>query len=340
MAPRSEAVRLAEAWRALAGKAGSSGWQIVHLMQLDQTVLFAGRQKPDDREAVLIGFRHARLPPAGQLPVGRGFAVEATRHPSLPQLVLLALTRQQGAKLDLFEAMAHDLITLIAEAPRDDEQLVANAALARIRAWQDFMSHQRSSLLSDEEEIGLYGELIVLGQLLASLPGTSAVVEMWQGPLRGLHDFVFPHGALEAKATIAATGFRATIGSLEQLDLAIRSPIYLAAVRLMTDPDGGISLPQRVSELRSQLSAISGHASEIFALRLLRAGYVEEFAGRYTRKFALSDLRWIQVGGDFPVLSLASVPHGVVSARYVIDLDTLALPTTSLTTILEATGLK
>jgi hypothetical protein len=340
MAPRSDLVRLAEAWRALAGKAGSSGWQIVHLVQLDKVIVLAGRQKPDDREAVLIGFRQARFPPANQLPVGRGFAVEATRHPSLPQLFLLALTRQQGAKIDLFEAMAHDLIALIAEAADSDEQAVANAVLARIRAWQDFMSHQRSGFLSDDEEIGLYGELVVLGQLLASLPGTGAVVEMWQGPLRGLHDFVFPHGALEAKATTAVNGFRATIGSLEQLDLAIKSPIYLAAVRLVADLDGGLSLPQRVSELRSQLSALSGEASEIFSLRLLRAGYVDAFADRYTRQFGLSDLRWIQVSGDFPVLSLVTVPRGVVSARYVIDLDVLPLPTTSLTTILEATGLK
>ncbi|MFB9971725.1 hypothetical protein ACFFMP_17775 [Pseudoroseomonas cervicalis] len=74
-------------------------------MQLGEAIL-AGRQKPDDREALLLDFRHARLPPPSQLPAGRGFSVEATRHPSPHSS--LALTRQQGARTDLFEAMAQD----------------------------------------------------------------------------------------------------------------------------------------------------------------------------------------------------------------------------------------
>ena len=60
MAPRSDAVRLAEAWRALAGDAGGSGWRTVHLVQLGEVAILAGRQKPDDREALLLDFRHAR----------------------------------------------------------------------------------------------------------------------------------------------------------------------------------------------------------------------------------------------------------------------------------------
>jgi hypothetical protein len=339
MAHRSEAVRLTEAWRALAGDSGGSGWRTVHLVQLGDVAVLAGRQKPDDREALLIGFCEVRLPPPSQLPAGRGFSVEATRHPNLPNLLLLALTRQQGARTDLFEAMAQDLIALLADSTHEDEQTIADAVLARIRAWQDFMSHQRAGILSEDEEIGLHGELVVLEQLLAALPGNAAAVDMWQGPLRGLHDFVLPVGALEAKATTSATGFRATIGSLEQLDLSIRSPIYVAATRLVGS-DFGSTLPQRVAQLRALLATCGGQAGHSFSARLLHAGYIDAFADRYTRRLIVSDLRWIEVSADFPLLTAASVPRGVVSARYVIDLDMRPLPTTSLTTILEAAGLK
>lgn len=339
MARRSDAVRLAEAWRALAGNAGGSGWQTVHLLQLGEVAILAGRQKPEDREALLIGFRHARLPPPSQLPAGRGFSVDATRHPSLPNLLLLALTRQQDARTDLFEAMAQDLISLLADALHEDEQTVADAVLARIRAWQDFMSYPRTGILTEDEEIGLHGELVVLEQLVAALPDSAAVVDMWQGPLRGLHDFMLPVGALEVKATTSVTGFRAQIGSLEQLDLSIRSPVFLAAVRLAAS-NAGQTLPQRVAQLRTLLIMCGGQAGQNFSARLLRAGYVDAFADRYTRRLIASDLRWIEVSADFPLLTPASVPRGVVSARYVIDLDMHLLPTTSLTTILEAAGLK
>ena len=143
--------------------------------------------------------------------------------------------------------MAQDLIALLADAVHEDEQTVADAVIDRIRAWQDFMSYPRAGILSEDEEIGLHGELVVLELLLAALPDSARVVEMWRGPLRGLHDFMLPIGALEAKATTAVAGFRATIGSLEQLDLSIRSPIYLAAVRLAVS-SAGLTLSQRVEQ--------------------------------------------------------------------------------------------
>jgi hypothetical protein len=235
--------------------------------------------------------------------------------------------------------MAQDLIALLADALHEDEQTVADAVLARIRAWQDFMSYPRAGILSEDEEIGLHGELVVLERLLTALPDSAAVVDMWQGPLRGLHDFMLPVGALEVKATTSVTGFRAQIGSLEQLDLSIRSPIYLAAVRL-TVSSAGLTLSQRVALLRSSLTTCGGQAGQTFEARLLRGGYINAFADRYVRRLIVSDLRWIDVISDFPLLTPASVPRGVLSARYVINLDMCPLPTTSLTTILEAVGLK
>lgn len=196
MAPQSKTVRLSEAWRALAGNSVGSGWQTVHLAQLGQVSILAGRQKPDDLEALLIGFRHVRLPPPSQLPAGKGFSVEATRHPGVSNLLLLALTRQHGARTDLFETMAHDVIALLAAAPHEDEKAVADSVLARIHAWQDFRSLPRAGILSEEEEIGLHGELIVLERLLSALQDSAAVMAMWQGPLRGLHDFKLPIGSL------------------------------------------------------------------------------------------------------------------------------------------------
>jgi hypothetical protein len=104
--------------------------------------------------------------------------------------------------------------------------------------------------------------------------------------------------------------------------------------------NAGLTLLQRVAQLRALLTTCGGQAGQSFSARLLRAGYVDAFADRYTRRLTASDLRWIEVSADFPLLTAALVPRGVVSARYVIDLDMSPLPTTSLTTILEAAGLK
>lgn len=337
MAPGNDTAGLAAAWRALAGAGDNEGWRIVPLMARGAISVLAGRRKPDDLEALLLGFRYARLPRGSRLPAGRGFAVEVIRHPAFPAGTLLALTRQRGAGLDLFEMMAGDLVTSVQRVAGEDEQAGADTVIARIAAWQDFMQRDRGGILGEEEEIGLHGELVVLEQIMAGSTDVRSAVEMWKGPLDGLHDFVLPEGAIETKASTASTGFRANIASFDQLDLAIRSPLYVAAVRF--SPGEGMSLPERIDCIRAQTTARSPTVLQELNLLLVRAGYADALAERYTRRLRLVELRLFEVTDVFPALTARLVPRGVVAARYVVDLDSLPLPTTSLPRILQTAGL-
>ena len=195
-----------------------------------------------------------------------------------------------------------------------------------------------SGILGGEDEIGLHGELHILMGLIEGLGNAAAAVDAWEGPLHGLHDFVLSVGAIEVKSTASAVGFRATISSLDQLDPAMRSPLHVAAVRLAEDA-AGMTLPERVTVARARISEASAAAEQAFSLRLLRFGYIDAMAGHYTRRLKVVDVRLFAVSGGFPVLTTRSVPQGVVSAHYVIDLDALGLPITSLTDVLQNTGL-
>jgi hypothetical protein len=128
------------------------------------------------------------------------------------------------------------------------------------------------------------------------------------------------------------------ISSLDQLDPAVRSPLHIAAVRL-ADDGSGATLSERVSAVRERVSRSSAATDQDFSLRLLRAGYIEAMAGHYTRRLRAADVRLFAVSGAFPALTVRSVPHGVVSARYVIDLDAVGLPVTSLDDVLRKAGL-
>jgi hypothetical protein len=339
MAPRSEALRLSDAWRALGGLPGENGWRSTHLATVGPCRVLAARHMPDDREALLLGFQDVRLPSASDLPSGKGFLVQAVKDPALPGLSLIALARQPGAKLDLFEAMAQDLVSLLwDEAGASDARVVVDRVIARIRAWQEFMLRDRGGLLSEEDEIGLHGELHILMELMDRFRDAAAAVTAWEGPLRGLHDFALPVGAIEVKSTAAAVGFRATIASLDQLDPAIRSPLHLAAVRLADDASGS-TLPERASKAWERISESSLTAAQAFSLRMLRAGYIEAMAGHYTRRLQVTDVRLFAISAAFPALTARSVPPGVVSACYVTDLDVVGLLATSLADIFHDAGL-
>jgi len=209
-----------------------------------------------------------------------------------------------------------------AESSADETRLL-RVFLGRIRAWQEFM-RKGAQALSPESEIGLAGELTLLRAIIdAGLPLASAI-ESWVGPLDGVRDFEMGTGSLEVKATLSAVGFPAKIGSLEQLDDSARQPLFLAGARLR-QTDNGQSLPELVADMRD---VVAGYAEPVRLLseRLIAAGYFDAHADRYVRRFALADIRVVEVKDDFPRLTPGSVPLGVTKATYEIDLDKVLGP--------------
>lgn len=317
---------------------GNEGWRSTYLANIGISRVLAGRRMPEDTEALLLGFPGIRLSDKAALPSGRGFLVEVIQDPILPGLAFVALSRQPGARLNLFEIMAQDVVSVLREEEAtNDARIILARMLERIRAWQEFMARDRGGVLDEEDEIGLHGELHTLLELVDRFPDAVMAVNAWQGPIRGLHDFVLPLGALEVKSTTAPTGFRATISALDQMDPAVQSPLHLVAVRLV-EHAAGITLVERVALVRERVSRVSPSALQTFSLRVLQAGFIEAMAGHYTRRFQVSDVRLFPVAGSFPMLTIRSVPRGVISARYVIDLDAVDLPVVTFNDILHDVG--
>lgn len=319
---------LATAWRALAGSDGRDGWRIIELVTLERCRLLAARRMPEDREGLLVGFSGEVLPELVRLPTGRGFAVErVTEGPA--GFCWLALSRRDGAGLDLFTSMVQDVIQTL----RNNAAPSIEGLLRRIHLWQDFMARGSGTLLGPEGEIGLFGELHVLELLLDHVPDPESLLGSWTGPAGGLHDFLLGSGAVEVKTTLSSTGFRANISSLEQLDPAVRAPLGVAAVRLALSARGQ-TLPEKVLQLRERLPA-----APAFDMCLLQAGYLPEMTEHHVRRFMVSGFRLIEVDTGFPHLTPRSVPDGVVHARYTIDLETIRSGEMDLSTFLMMAGL-
>lgn len=320
MARASDAEALLQAWRALAGGSGGEGWRTIPLELGSPCRVLAGRRLPGDEEAVLVGFESVRLPSDAELPRGQGFRVATVAAGGLGGThVWLALSRRSAGSPELFAMMAADILDLLGGVSGGGSGRLLRVFLNRIRAWQDFMERGHERVLGPEAEVGLAGELVVLGALVdAGLPPGSAL-DAWQGPRNGLHDFVIGAGAIEVKATVSTAGFPARIGSLEQLDDSIRQPLFVGAVRLAVDPAGS-TLVDLVAGVRVLFAGDADQLSELDGL-LIRAGFLDEMAGRYVRRFALSNIALLPVTGGFPRLTRMNVGAGIRAARYEIDLD-------------------
>jgi len=329
--------RLHSAWRALGGGTHGDGWRTIPVDVAAPCQVLVGRRFPGDEEAVLVGFRFPSSRSFGALPVGRGFRVERPEGQFLGGAhEWFSLSRQATGGLEMFATMAADVIALL-EAYRDvgDERLFL-LFVGRIRAWQEFMEKGRDGVLSAEAEVGLFGELTILSRLINAGVPAAIALDCWQGPMDAIQDFEIGPGAIEVKATIAAAGFPATIGSLEQLDDAVRQPLFVAGVRLSVD-DTGLCLPDLVAAVRQKVRE-QIDSTALLDSRLLHVGFFDAFAERYVRRFLHVRTRVLLVDAGFPRLVPGVVAPAVTKARYVVDLDLVNSADVDLTTVLKQLG--
>lgn len=324
------------AWSSLAGGDHESGWQTISIAPAGPLLLSAGRRGPDDCEAFMVGFEAITLGSAIVLPEGQGFAVQRVVTKDRTTL-WLALTRKSDGSQELFLDMACNVAGALDEAAASATSVpnLLGVFLGRVGAWQEFM-RRGAKVMSAETEIGLVGELFTLLEIIKEGVPVGTVVESWVGPLDGVQDFVLGTGALEVKSTLAPSGFSARIGSLAQLDDSVRQPLFLIGMRLSQD-DIGHGLPALVHAARESVKQEPAAACALDD-RLIAGGYFDMHADRHTRRFKLSATIVVRVSDGFPRLTAGSVPLGVSSVTYDIDLDNATGLRIDITTALKQLG--
>jgi hypothetical protein len=307
------------AWSSLSGDDAEHGWRSIALTPSGPLDVRAGRRSPDNAEAVLVGFPTAKIPAADKLPEGQGFSVERADLEGAGKL-WIALSRKSAGSTELFAAMTCDVIGALddAVAAGDDEARLARVCIGRVGAWQEFM-RKGTQALSPEAEIGLVGELVILGTIISAGVAAAQSIESWGGPLGGIQDFQIGTGALEVKATLSAKGFPAKIGSLEQLDDSVRQPLFVAGARFR-QVESGQNLPEFIAAMRATIQG-NAEATRLLSERLLAAGYIDSHEGHYPRRFVLNDIRVVKVGEGFPRLTPGTAAAGITRVMYEIDLD-------------------
>ena len=151
---------------------------------------------------------------------------------------------------------------------------------ATINDYAHLWGKIRQERLSYEEEVGLFGELIDLKDLIGA--GHSDALKFWKGPSDGLHDFVDEgNWELEVKTSLNPNPI-VKVHPVTQLE-PIASPFHLVVVKLKSDKTNGTSLPEMIAEIESKLQT-SGD-KENFESLLEEAGYFTTDSQKYTRKF-------------------------------------------------------
>ena len=186
-------------------------------------------------------------------------------------------TRARGLFVE-FYALLEDLADRIQLAGTP----AGTAFLSTIANWKDLL--RPIERLSDEQQLGLWGELWLLQRLSKAL-GAPAAIAAWTGPLQEPHDFRLADQEIEVKATRSRRRSH-VISSIEQLEPSPDHQLYLLSLHLEPGGAGGTTLPEMVAAVRALCSGDSAAADTLEQRLLLGSRYAESDAPTYTDTFS------------------------------------------------------
>jgi hypothetical protein len=242
--------------------------------------------------------------------------------PDLQSIVVRVLEGAAGIFLDVSARSHHELIftTLVNMIVEAVEVQRRAPAAAVDRCLDDLRAALRPVApdLGVSEQIGLFGELWVLGNVLIPTLGARACL-LWSGPHRERHDFVGERVHIEVKTTTGSDE-RHEITRLDQLRAPPEKRLLLASVMLERSIGGAETVATMIDLVMMRLGS-DGRAIEVFEEALAKVGWHDGLrqTGALLR-FNLRDVHFFEVDGDFPRLPDDYVPpRGVVAVRYTID---------------------
>ncbi len=228
----------------------------------------------------------------------------------------IVVTLNESRFRNTFKVIATDII--YAAMLMTNEKDMVNIFCNKLNTWSYIFKAGIDNKLSEEEQVGLYGELTFIKKLLEETQiAESAIVEAWVGPNGEDKDFQYCNYAVEIKSSLNMAN-QLKIANLKQLDGTGLTALYLYHFAFAKTEGGPNTLSALIEELRNALS--SSPVADIFEDKLISVGYLDEDKERYTRSYVIQNESAYLVDITFPKIISSMVP-GVINAEYTIDLN-------------------
>jgi len=229
-------------------------------------------------------------------------------------LIILANNQHK----DVFSTLSEDLINRVSSITAEKELI--KQLINRLEKWRLLFEKIGQQGLSDEAQIGLYGELLFLKKFLHNNENKLFCIDTWKGPQRAVQDFQYSHWAVEVKTSHSKNQQKIHISSERQLDTSIIPAIFLYHFSIDVRDGYGESLNSIVNQLNNFLTSDTA-ALNSFNIKLLEYGYFYFQAHLYERTgYSIRKESVFLVKDDFPRITEDIIPPGVGDVRYSIIL--------------------
>lgn len=156
--------------------------------------------------------------------------------------------------------------------------------------WSGFFSNLSSTGLSEDTLKGIFGELILLRNMLRNSDSltVNSILESWKGPYDAVNDFESDLACIEVK-TKENSKPQVRISSEFQLATKPDKTLSLCIVSVVTDPIDGISISDLISQVRELIWERDGDMT-ILINALAKKGLISDYISTYDH-FKLSPLK-------------------------------------------------
>jgi hypothetical protein len=248
----------------------------------------------------------------------RAFSVDCGPVEGLPpDSTALILTLRDKDLTDLFGLLCSDLAETVGRCQA--RSAVPHDVVTVMERWRAFLQ-RRSALLTGEEVRGLIGELVTLARLI-TLFGAEQAVTAWKGPIGGIRDFESDSLHAETKTFTPSAGASIYISDALQLEAPSGLRLKLVCIALDQSPSGS-TLAQYVLALE-ELLAGTPSVIDLFRQRVAAAGFLPSMANALPETYVAFEPRVFEVRDGFPRITSTSIPPGVRSVRFAIELAVL-----------------
>lgn len=246
----------------------------------------------------------------------QGVSIELLVYPEFKEITFILLDNELDEVFALFIENIYESINDL-----ETESMVINQIIDSIAKWKKLFDKIKSTLLTEEQQKGLIGELMFINESLEHGVQNESIIENWFGPDYYNKDFIINNKGFEIKTT---TQDRPTIkiSSEQQLDKQDLGILYLIQYNLEETKSNGFTLPELINKVRVEISANYILKSK-FDEKLIQIGFNDDDSAKYETKYKLIKKNIYNVNDDFPKITKSTLPKGIFNSIY--NIETLVL---------------
>lgn len=196
-----------------------------------------------------------------------------------------------------------------------------NCFLKNLTFAKDFFEEENvPRKLTAEEQIGLFGEIQILKEILIKKFDLEESLSFWTGPSKK-HDFTLKNSLIEVKTTSTDTE-KINTSSTNQIAPVYEKNLQLIFVQMKKNLNG-ISLNEIIDSYSKILKNKSDLLFNDFILKLTQCRYLDIHRDEYNQKYKIDKFNFFNINENFPYIKEYVVPDGLsdLSITYKIDLE-------------------